>query len=664
MTSFNTRSGQREPGLITTPANLSRLVENSARKRNRKLDAVKDMELTALGALANFYEREESPENLEFGLFATLIPSMVSSSPAADLRSQGGRKERVQAAALASAVTQICAGTKMHRALEPCAWDILFKPFCAGFVEVGEAQMSDLTSEERKAAAGRLAEEFGRERVEDESDDGPHPRANASPSPSVPPHWARFKRLNPKHCGWDMDRDTFDEARFTFHSVTEDRELLVRRADADSESWHPLAVRMAARVHSASGDNHGHAGTQEDYVKYYVIYVRGGVLPDTPPKRNQPGVIYTISSSGIDRSGANVSGMELREPYYFEGPPDGPHVFGGQYTTGYDSMFLNLLAANEDAITMLKAVSSSVHQRIRDHKVVTAFRAVDIEDVQKVADARHSEYVAVNTPGDLSQIMQQVETNALTPAEVAEYREMQINANRQLGISDATTGFANADATATAVNEAAAATDVKVEYLIERWNRFVGEAMERLAFYAATDDRIFVRLDDTGRASVLRSQLEPLAEAGVLQQHSVEAIVEAEKNTPMVFQGGDFNLQNGELDWYSLRLEVKPNSMTGSQSRATVQRQLAWNQQLAFLAQQMLTTPFGRWADRIRETGRAMGINEAELAVDVALAEAMAQAQMAAPTPSYGTVGTSGWQPPRSGHIQFAPQPQEGALTP
>jgi hypothetical protein len=205
--------------------------------------------------------------------------------------------------------------------------------------------------------------------------------------------------------------------------------------------------------------------------------------------------------------------------------------------------------------------------------------------------------------------------------------------------------------------QAAQQVDAKVEYLLQRWNRLAGEALERMAFYVATDDRVAVRLDDNGKGSVVRAQLEPLEQSGVLSRQVIEQIVEREKNDPILYQGGDF-ADGGELDWYALDLMVRPSSMTGRQSQAAVQREMAWNQQLAQLGGLMLQMPHIDWASRIKRTGRAMGIPDVDYAVDKELAQQVAQMQLAQGAPTYGTTSQPGMKPSREGAMPQMPSPQ------
>lgn len=615
--------------LITTPENLCNLVRHAETERDKKIDAISRREEIAMGAMAGDFQRGESPENLAFNVFSVIVPSLVTSDPVPNITTSGGYKEHIQSAAIEHAVKLICRSQRMHRALEPCAWDMFFKPFCGGIVETGSANMGDLTDDERRVAKGRLGN-ADQVNVGGEEDDGPAPRGTAASAPGLPPEWPRFKRLKANECGWDTRMGSYDERRFSFHSVIEDRDTLLDRAAENSGegSWIASGIASCSTVQQMSGERPDMGFEEENqYIRYYVVYVPGGTIEGKDPGRNQPGTIHTIGSSR-DQKG-EIHGQEIREPYYWTGHPDGLHFFEGQYTTGKDSHFMTLFAASEDALEMLEAVSASMHQRIRDHKVVHAYDVMATEAMEQIRQEPHGGHVAVPGLSEGSGMIQTIETDALTPAEFNIYGLMQTNASRQLGIDQSGRGSASEDATATAVSVANNATRTKIEYLINRWNRFVAAALERMAFEVAMNDQVALRLDEDGRASVLRAQLQPLTQQGVLSMEGVEAVVQDQKMRPVLFQGGDFADESEGLDWYGMALEVRPHTMEGQYGDGQLAREAQWNQQLSFLLDMLVRQPHGRWIDRIRATGRAMGMSDAEMVVDIELAQQVAQMQLA-----------------------------------
>ena len=605
--------------LTSDPTKLAQLVHNAARERDERLDALERRELMAMGSMnMDVTTGDMSPENLGFAVYSALIPSMVTSSPVVDARSSGGYFEQLQVSAIGSAVSQIAYKQRMQDALRPAAWDMIFKNYACAFIEKSKADMSDLTKEERAAAKGRLHEGDPVD-VGGESDDDPTPRATETPRVQIPARWPRIKSLHPRKCGFDCNQRSLAESRFTWHEVTEDWEDVVDRAGEHPDDWIEDAVLEMSTLRDDM--------ELRQEVRYFVIYVPGATIDGKDPKPNQPGVIYTIASDGTGSS-APERGLEIRRPFYWSGHPGGPHIFEGQYVTGEDPFFLGMLSASEDALSLLDSVAMSVRDRIRGHKVVYAFDASRIDEATEIANAKDGEFVAVPGLASGNGIIERMETGQVSPAEVAELREVQNNAAKQVGLDASGRGQADGDATATAVSVAANATASKLSYLTGRWEAFVRECLERMAWEVAHDERIAIRLDEAGREKYLRAQLMELTRMTDLTALDVEQIVADEKREPMFFQGGDFAGDNG-FDWSRLDIFIQPRSMEGAQGEIQAQRIITWAQQLAFLGQQMIAQPHIRWVDIIRDLGKAYGMSEADAIADVDIAQQLTQIQIA-----------------------------------
>ncbi len=588
---------------LTDIPRLARLIQASEGVRDAKLDVAEERMKVAMGAMNEKTEGDlESPENLGFALYSILLPSMVTSSPVFQASSDGDAEERLQAAALGAAGTQMARKMRLHQVLEPCAWDFLMGLYGAMMVEKPKAKMRGLTQQERDTLVGRMANP----EVIEEGDEIETPEATSTPRQTVPPHWVTLKRLHPRMCGFDAQVKTLGECRYTWHDVIISRALLEQRAKENSDDWYPDAVEALA--------THGIHELEE--VMYRVVYVPGARLPDGPePTPSQPGVILTISHTATDDGSQMGGGIEIRRPYYWEGHPGGPHVFEGQYTHGEDPFGLTLLTAHSDALQQLDAVSSRVHDRIRQHSVKYAYDASIQEEVEQLQMAEDGAWVPVPALRD-GRVFERFETGEVSQAEVAELREAQINAQRALGIDDAAQGMANSDATATAVSVAANSTRTKVQYILSRWERFVREGMERMAWEIAHDDRVVIRLDERGREDVLRERLMPMVAEGEITRPGLEQYIQNERAEPLIYQGGDFRNEDNELDWYSLDIRIEPGSLDGSLGDQRVAKEIAWNQQLAQLGMAAMQMPFMDWHSRIRDTGAAFGFLNADAIFD------------------------------------------------
>lgn len=608
------------------PKHICTRIKDAEQARDLRAERLKPRELASMG-LHNVEDESVDPsvENLGLAVYTLLLPSMVTASPACRISSTGGHLERVEAAGVAAATSQISNKQRMHEQLEACAWDWFFKPYAAAFIEKAPANMADRTKGEQDAARGRLRPGEPDD-VGGEAGDAKSPRANDMPRVQSPARWPRIKALDPARCGFDSSGRTIAEARFTWHETVEDYEMLRQRAIENPDDWilsgvesMPRCNRSGERLDSDSGG----------YVRYYVVYIPGGVLIDQDPKPDEHGVIYTLAAQH-DSSGGVAGAIEVREPYYWTGIPTGPHIFEGQYTTGVDAFPMTLLGGNDESLVMLEATMQSLHQRIRDHKTVYPYDSAYEAEVQPLIKAKNGAYVPV--PGLRDGVIQQHETSTVSPAEIAETREMRAAAGRGVGIDEAGRGQAQSGATATAVSRAASSADTKIEYLLNRWKRFPQKCIEALAWEVGHDGNIIMVLDSGGREAEVRARFEGPAKQLGLGREYVERLIETQKAERIEFAGGGFAGESS-FDWNNLDIQLEPHSMDGTSGEMALMREMRWNEALAFLGDVAVRQPHVRWSDRIRATGRALGMTDAEAIFDPDVASQVAQVQIMGQSP-------------------------------
>ena len=601
-------------------------IRDAEQQRDLRAQRLKPRELASMG-LHNLEDESIDPsvENLGLAVYTLLLPSMVTASPACRISSTGGHLEQVEAAGVAAATSQISRKQRMHEQLEASAWDWFFKPFAAAFIEKAPANMIDRTQGEQDAARGRLGEGEADD-VGGEAGDAKSPRANDMPRVQSPARWPRIKALDPSQCGFDCSGRTIAEARFTWHETIEDYEMVKQRAIENPGDWlingvesMPRCTRSGERLDSNNGG----------YVRYYVVYIPGGVLTDQEPDTDEHGVIYTLASQ--HNSKGEVSGaIEVREPYYWTGIPTGPHIFETQYTSGVDPFGVTLLGGNDESLVMLESTMSSLHQRIRDHKTVFPYDSAYEAEVQPLIKAENGAYVPV--AGLREGVIQTHETSQVSPAEIAEVREMRAAAGRGVGIDEAARGQANAQATATAVSAANAATQTKIEYLLNRWKRFPQKCIEALAWEVGHDGNVVLTLDNGGREAETRARFEAPAQQLGLGKEYVERLIQKQKAESIEFAGGGFDGKS-HFDWNNLDIQLEPHSMDGTSGELALAREMRWNEALSFLGDAAVRQPHVRWSDRIRETGRALGMTDAEAIFDPDMASQVAQVQVMGQSP-------------------------------
>lgn len=618
-----------------------RCVHETERIRDIQLDSLAHREKSALGAFRTDDEgvAEDNPDNVAFSVFSMILPALATRPPKMRAKSNRGHLENLYVQAAAASTTHIAKKQRIEREFAVGCWDFFFTPNAVGFVEMGPARMSDMTEDERRAAQGRLFDQGEQAQdLSDTSDDDKHPRATDTPLAQCPPHWPRFKSIDPKHAFFDLSGRGLNQARYTGHETVEDWEVLKARAEENPDDWdldEVLAMDRCAR------DGQITKGESGDYASYYVIYIPGATIPGEDPEENDHGVILTLAGTYANFQTKLLDAREIRRPYYWKGHPDGPHIFGYQYATGNgESPFVTLLGVNEDALAMLESVTASVHQRVREHKTVFAFDQTLEQEVQPLIDARNGAYVGV--PGLRDGMVQSFETSPVSQAEIAELREMQGNVARGVGIDDGQMGNADSDATATAVSVAARATQTKVGHIIDRWYAYVGDVMDRMCFASCFDDRVFVRLDDEARVATLRATLAPAAAQAGLTPEYVDALIESERDKAMSFQGGDFGDPKNGYDWSGVETYIEAHSMdAGFGERASAREQM-WNEQLAQIGQLAATQPHIRWQQRLKATGEAFGIPDADQLLDPAIAQQIAQIAIASSQPEPVLEGAGG----------------------
>lgn len=630
----------------TDEDHIMRLVAEAQEDRERKRDIVRRVEAMALGPYGEDYaDVGEQPENMAFATAALLLPSMVQ-TPVASVVSHGDTQQRLTAASVQGAVNQIARQSQLHRVLRPCAWDYIMG-WTIGFVESAPAERSDPTDAERAMLDGPLRGGIAT------------PAGPAEPALRLPAMWPRVSYIHPDRFFFDTKARTQGAWKFCGHSNVENHDVLIERAEADSETWNVGAVKELKAVQSPEALQYamskGERVVDRDEVLYYVIYEPGGEIEGEARGPWDHGVIHTIApmvTTAQAGGRATSTGIELRKPYYYTGHPGGPYAFAGQYTHTSDSFPVTALLANLHSVEMLNAVASSIHDRIRKHRVNFAYDLKSKEGVEALIHAPDSTWVGVQNLNEAA--IQTIESGGPTPAEINELGLLQARAAANLALDDAVRGRVDSDATATAVQQVAATTQARTDFLLDGWKLFVGEVLERIAVHVVQNDRFFIRLDDQGRDEVRTAALE--AAAPYLADMMGEELTSADRDrmlqrsrpVAVPFAGGDF--KDDPLKWWDLQLEVRPEAMEPSGLHGTV-RQQAIDGLLQFYAQGMVTMPHVNWKQRAREHFARIGAPGMERHLDEQRASALVGLQVLGVEPGMSSSTEMGQQRPTLGAV-------------
>lgn len=621
---------------------IMQLVDESLRDRERKREIVRRIEDMALGAYNTDGERREEPENMAFAVVAITLASMVQ-QPVSSITSDGDQASRMTAAATQGSVNQIARMTELRSTLRACGWDYLMG-WAAAFIEISDAGRSDPTDEERSRITGPLQSGIA------------SPSGQPDPAVRIKPEWVHATYLHPDQFFFDSKARTRTQWAFWGHSVVEDHDDLIERAEADPETWDVEVVKALGTMEDPAtlqyAMSRGERAVDRNKVLYYVVYFPNGKIKGKKPGPWEYGVIRTISpdvSRTFGGESLSSSGKEIRPPYYHKGHPGGPWVFAGQYTQTRDSFPITALLANLDSVDMLNAVAANIHDRIRHHTLKFAFDSKQEEAVERIRTAPDGAWVPVPNLKDAA--IQPIETGGPTPSEIRELLLLQQRAAANLALDDAMRGRADPDATATSIEHVAATSNSRAAFALSDWRAFVGAILERFAVHVLMNDTFFLRLDDDGKDEYRRAVLESAIphierQLGVkIMGADRDELLRRARPVAVPYAGGDF--KDRPDAWWDLRLTVRPESMEPDGGFASAVRQQAIDSMLSFYGQAMLTMPHVNWIQRAREHFASIGAAGSERLLDGERASTLVGIQIASAEPMAVT-GDSMMQKPQT----------------
>lgn len=616
---------------------LARLIGEACSDRYARRALVRQIEDQALGELAN--SKLEQPENMAFATIALLLPSMLQ-DPRVSCSSSGDYQGRFVAVASSAAANQVLSSGGVSNQFQSAAWDYGFG-WSVMFTESAATQRSDPTDAERATLGGDWAAGIA------------SPTGPSMPALRMRPEWPVLKHIHPDKFFHDTKARSKSEWTFLGHVNVERRDALLERASEDA-TWRRSEIEQLVTTNNAEALGYalGAGGRVEDReeLAYFVVYEPGAVLPDRPPGPWEYGVIRTLAPRGMASLNGRLSvegAVEIREPYYFHGHPEGPYTHEGQYINTRDSFPFTALQANWKSVEMLNAAAVSLYQRIREHTIKFAYDAAQADSIERIKAAPDGAWVPVQNLKDAA--IQPIETGGPSPAEVRELALLQARTATALALDDIMRGQVDGEATATAIKQVALTTNKRAHQLIRNWNRFVAGACERVVAHIVSSERFFIRLDEAGRDDHRRAVLEaamPILSraAGVdLPSSDVERMIERTRPIGLPLVGGDFAKQPAA--WWDLKISVRVSDSTEVGGVEATMREQAINDALAWFAAQMVAQPHVNWKQRAREYFSAVGSPGVERLLDEQRASALVQMQLASADPVITTETGAGGTP-------------------
>lgn len=470
---------------------------------------------------------------------SSMVPRLVHQAPAVTIDTSRGGRQQVLAQALERGLNHWAAASRLHEPLEEIAQDAMFA-WGGAFVE--EVPNDRMTLNDAQRAAMK----------------GSHRRtksvAGEYPEDVEKPYWPRVRRLEPGRWGWDAAASSESQIRFWWHKVTEDKNELMRRARASEDDWY--VDRVASMKTTTDRDELGYSYGQystpdRKQVTYYVVWVPDGEIDGEKPKDDEHGVIYTLSS---EAAAEGVTGEFIRRPYYFYGPPQGPYCKMGFYRVPRSTVPLSPTVAVYDQADIVARVNQAIVTRIERYKRGVMFDLKDKKDLERIRDAKDDDLVGVS--GLTRDGVVPMELGGATQQDLGHHSWLKEQLQTASGMDDAQRGNVTGQGTATEVAVASESAQHRTGYLVQKWREFVADCIQRVAWYAAHDDRVIFtyKVEEDQRMAVA----EEAVQNGMMPPEDAEAFM---RYGTAMFQGGDFQESGDDLAFEDLDLRIEPYSM-------------------------------------------------------------------------------------------------------
>lgn len=487
------------------------------------------------------FEPQYQTHNYEY--ISWMLPKLIHSNPRFSLSTTRGGRQAVITRGLERGLNHWSQASRLQEPLEAIAIDALALVGGGYIEEVPNARMR-LNEQQREKMEGSLR--------------NPKSVSGESPEDSEQPHWPRLRRLVPFRWGWDMAATTEDGIRFYWHKVTEDKNSLLAKARKGSDEggkWDVSAITAMATTQDSKELGYAHSSAPDrQQVTYYVMWVPDARIEGTEPEDDEHGVIYTLSSEL--KEGGQVSGEHIRAPYYFYGPAQGPYVKAGFYSVPNSTMPLAPLIASRDAAEVVGRVHKAMVKRVEKYRKGAIYDLKDKRDIERIENSRDMDLIGVTGfDGQLGQY----EVGGITAQDLEHHRFLIERLQTLSGLDDSQRGNVTGSGTATEVAIASEGSQERVSFLIGKWRQFVADVAQRIAWYAAHDDKIVFsyKVDEDQREQVATEMMD----AGMMDPADAEALM---RYGSMTFAGGDFAKDadgSEELLFGDLDFDVEPYSM-------------------------------------------------------------------------------------------------------
>jgi hypothetical protein len=552
----------------TSPEKLMERVRACERVRDQVLSKF-DEHVRAYHSGAYEGRTDGMAENHVFEYVAQRIGQVAFQNPVVRITTNAGEQAKIQSRGVQHALNRWCRDTSFHRLAEKLAVDSFF------------AFGATITKPEPVP---------GWEEAED------------------PIYWPTVARLDQRCFGFDSEARSFEEARYVFHKVAEEKKALLERAEADAklpkderEGWDVEVIKSMTET-----QDYGIDETRRDNVTlkvcYYEVWVPGiHIDEDKKPEDGYHGALFTIA---CDSSG---KGMSPRKPRDFWGPRWGPYTLYGIYTVPNRPWPLAPVQAAWRQIDDSNRHSEVIDRSAANYKRMIIVDESDRRFAKKVKDGKHDYVYTKSNP--TRDTVQQLEIGGVTEEMLLVKQIMKERADRMLGMSDAEKGMITGSATATENAIASASSNVRTSWQTKKFWDACERNLQTVAWYLTTEDTVMQLGDDAkedfGPDTLYVGKI--TKEAWPRQRRVLQRMMPGADlpTTPPE----DWLADNGKgVDDYEVSIEV--GSMARKDEMAEAAEADSFLTTILSVGQAMVAMPHVKWSELMEEYGHRRGYPE------------------------------------------------------
>lgn len=375
------------------------------------------------------FSSEDNPEPFAYSFVSNLLPSLINSNPAVNVRARNIVEHETIAQAIESGLNGLLLDVPFQEEMERAAEDMLFfQGILMHYIE-DDTRWSD-----------------------------------GAVRPTL-------KRIDFRRFAVDSLANTIKDAAFMCHWYELDKADLMADPEVNQEALEQLEV---GNTTVNSGATHG--DRDSTFKKGDTSYL----------KHRRRVRIYSVwlretNTLRVVARGGGKSGIELYEPRPYYGPDDGPYTILAAYPVPNEVYPLSPLIAVHDQVrdlqTFARAASRSAAGRKSVILVDSSFDNLD----ERIHEAIDREVIGVS--GLNASQVQQLELGGVTPQQYEYLSVLRGRLDRTSGLNDLVRGVVGNADTATEASIAQEALNNRTEYLKSKAHKGASEALGALGWF-------------------------------------------------------------------------------------------------------------------------------------------------------------------------------------